>query len=130
MAAHLLQYIDQPNQPRLLTNPCGATVQTKKNYFGQLFDAFSFLFPCKVPYKDYCVILDVAIQEEELACKELFNYDKIKYPTIVKEMKRRGYTLTPKSIEHYLYKFCLKHIDLTKSNPNTDSINTEDNEQD
>lgn len=94
-------------------------MQTKKTYFEKLFDAFSSLFPHQVPYKDYSMILDVAICEETLANKDLFNYDKIRYPTIVKDMKRRGYTLTPQSIEHYLYKYCLmqQQEELPKSNP-------------
>jgi hypothetical protein len=109
----------QPNHPRLQANPSGDTVQTNKTYFNKLFDAFSFLFPNKVPYRDYSMILDIAIYEENLSSQNLFNYDKIRYPTIVKEMKRKGYILTPKSIEHYLYKYCLleKRKDLPKSYP-------------
>lgn len=80
----------------------------KKDYFSKLADAFSSLFPPRWSYKDYETVLYVAMQEEHKAKQELFDYDLIQYPKIVRDLKNRGYLLTKDNIVQYLWKYCLR----------------------
>jgi len=77
----------------------------KLTFWSKLSNAFDVLFPSKLPYRLFEKVMDTAIEEEHYANQQLFNTDRMTYPRVLQDMKKKGYTFTRQDIIEYLHMY-------------------------